>query len=213
MKSKKSTRSKPAAAALQLREIDHTYWCGPERIIGTTEALVLLGIFDPTRYPVEARDRGDRVHRHTAARDVGRRKRHPLEPTDRPYVVSWDEYLAIWLPEFVLVEAQLWHPDLRVAGTVDRVAIIRRRGVRPHLATIDLKTGDREPWHRYQLSIYQLLVDRWLQTQPKRLQALPRINYSVYLRSDGREPLVRAVEFEPVVTSFIAAAQTKRLLL
>jgi hypothetical protein len=195
-----------------LRELDHTYWCGPERILGCTESLTLLGIFDPTRYPIEARDRGDRVHRHTAARDAGKRKRHPLEPTDRPYVDSWTEYLAVWRPEFVLVEAQLWHPDLRVAGTVDRVAILQRPGIAKHLARIDIKTGLREPWHRYQLSIYQLLVDRWLQTQPKRLQALPRINYSVYLKPDGREPLVRAVEYEPVVVSFIAAAQAKRLL-
>jgi hypothetical protein len=203
---------KSRRSELQLRAADHTYWVGAENIIGATEALQLLRLFDPDVYPISARDRGERVHRYTAARDL--RKRCPkVLPEERGYCASWARFVETWRLEFVLVEVPLWEPQLRVAGTLDRLAIVRRPGFPIHLAVIDGKTGVVEDWHRYQISIYELLVRHWLTLPARRwLAKLPRHLYNVYMRADGREAKVCCIPFEPVVANLIPSAQVARMV-
>jgi hypothetical protein len=204
----------PSPLAITLRHADHTYWFGEERVIGATESLLELGLFDPSYYTADGRDRGGRVHERTAAADRGDPTPPPVLAEELGYVRSWHRYCDVWRPEMLLVERALWDPRRRVAGCPDRVAILRRPGVPVHLAILDPKTGAEEPWHRYQLAIYDVIVAAWLELcpVPRTLAALPRRRYAIYLREDGGAPKVRAHVVEPVAHAIVAAAQLKRAL-
>lgn len=198
---------------IHLRTTDHSYWHHDERIIGATETLLELDLFDPSYYTAEGRDRGGRVHDRTAALDRGH-EAPPVLATDLGYVESWTRYCRLWQPQMILVERSLWDPVRRVAGTPDRVAVLRRPGFRPALAVLDPKTGAEETWHRYQLAIYGVIVTAWrARCAPSRgLAALPLVLQDVYLREDGGDPKVRVWPVDPVVHALIAAAQLKRVL-
>lgn len=199
--------------SISLYPSDHTYWHGEERVIGATETLLELGLFDPTYYTIEGRDRGARVHHRTAALDRGL-DAPPVLVEELGFCASWLRYCRLWQTEMVLVERPLWDPRRRVAGTPDRVAVLRRPGFPVQLGVLDKKTGAEEVWHRYQIAIYGVLVDAWLTLSPvqRALAALPRVLHTIYLRDDGGDPKVRVWPLDPVVHALIAAAQLKRVI-
>ena len=198
---------------ITLSHDDHTYWYGDERVLGTWETFAELGLYHPSFYTEAGRDRGLRVHHRTAAQDAAADPAPPVLAEELGYCASWQQFVAVWtVLQWLLVERSLWEPRRRVAGTCDRVALAARPGTPRHVAIIDQKTGAEEPVHKYQLSVYELLVVAWLRVHHPEWVDLPRIRYAVYLREDGAYPKVRVFAFEPVVEALVAAAQVKRAL-
>ena len=168
-------------------------------------------------YPPGVRERGQRVHAHTAALDHGQTparaaRTAPLVDGEDGYCRSWDIWKALYHPQFVLIEHPLFDPIRRVAGAPDRVAVLRRPGFPIHIGNINLKTGDLEPWHALQLSIYDLLIQAWIASGQALgvLQQLRIINYGVYLRVDGGEPKTRTFDCDPRVHALLTTAQLRR---
>ena len=205
---------------------DHTYWLGHEQVLGCTEALDEIGLIDKTFYTDAARERGHVVHQATAARDrkADAKVTKPLTKQLHArgwdgYAASWELFVAQWVEQWLLIEQPLCSGLLRIGGTPDRVGIIRAPGVR-HIAVVDPKTGDIEPWHRYQASIYILLVQEWMKAKAAQLARLypfldiaqPPLHYGVYLKEDGTPPKIRAYSYERCTPALITAAQVRRSL-
>jgi hypothetical protein len=212
--------------AFTFRPDDHTYWLGNEQVLGCTECLKEVGILDDTWYDDRGTERGTVVHRYSAAVDRKAPKKiinqvaKPLYTNEwGGYAASWQIFVKAWVESWLMIETPLLDGQRRIAGSPDRVAIIRAPGVR-HIGIPDLKTGDVEPWHRFQASIYILLVHTWMRTKATQLQRLypfldltqPPLHYGVYLRSDGDAPKVRAFTYEPTTQAIITTAQVKRSL-
>jgi hypothetical protein len=218
-----------AAASFSFREADHSYWIGAERILGCSEVLQILGILNTEWYDDRGVDRGLAVHRHTAVVDAATARRARLTRSQAAavalpgpwsgYADSWQAYVTERVRDFLLVEQPLCDAYRRLAGRPDRIAILHHPTV--HLAVLDLKTGDVEPWHRFQQSIYVLLVHAWITAKRPQLQRLfpdvdfskPPVSYGVYLRADGKVPKVRTFAYEPTTQALITAAQVTRSLI
>jgi hypothetical protein len=197
----------------RLVDSDHSYWIGRERILGVTEALTEIGLLDGVTYVDDYYlDRGRQVHDYTAAIDRHAKRKPVIDPDFLGYCGSWEVYKQLWRPQFLMIEHPLCDPLRRFGGRPDRVAVINRAGIPPHVGIPDLKTGRPEKWHRFQASLYELLVRAWLAsgTALKALEAMQVIPYDVYVHADGSEPDVQAVRFEPTAPALIAAAQIKR---
>jgi hypothetical protein len=75
------------------------------------------------------------------------------------YVDAAMRYLEDSKAEILNVEMSLCDILRRIAGTPDLVAEITLRGASaPQFAVIDWKTGQPEPWHRWQLAWYEHLA-------------------------------------------------------
>lgn len=197
----------------KLLDADHSYWIGRERILGVTEALTDLGLLDGLQYVDDYYlDRGRQVHDFTAAVDRGARRKPVIDPAFLGYCRSWTIFRELWRPQFLLIEHPLCDPIRRFGGRPDRVAIIHKPGIPVHVGIPDLKTGDFENWHRFQASLYELLVRAWIAsgTTLGALAAMQVISYGVYVKADGSEPKVKAHPFERSAPALIAAAQIKR---
>ncbi len=197
----------------KLVDASHEYWIGRERILGVTEALTEIGLLDGVDYVDDYYlDRGRQVHDYTAAVDRHAKRKPAIDPDFLGYCGSWEVFKQLWRPQFLLVEQPLCDPLRRFGGRPDRVAVMRRPGIPAHVGIPDLKTGRKEKWHRFQASLYELLVRAWIAsgTALTALQGMPVISYTVYVKADGSEPEVCAVRYEPTAPAIIAAAQIKR---
>lgn len=100
--------------------------------------------------------RGRRVHRATAALDAGAADAYDLLPTkEHGYLRAWEACCRALRPASWTGIEQHGHVDGRVAGTLDRWGLV----LTDRLAVVDLKTGRKREWHRYQLAIYALILD------------------------------------------------------
>lgn len=71
------------------------------------------------RYAREAADRGTRTHSALETLTLGGVPR--LDDEIEPYVRQYERWLARFQPEFLMVEAPVYHPELGYAGTTDGV--------------------------------------------------------------------------------------------
>ena len=107
------------------------------------------------RYAAPYLERGRRVHRATAAADTPTFTDDPgslLMPGEDGWLQAWRACCRRLRPRFDCIEA-IGHLDGLVAGTVDRGGFLEGLSGEPY-AVLDLKTGDKRPWHRYQLAGY-----------------------------------------------------------
>ena len=197
----------------KLVDADHSYWISRERILGVTEALTELGLLDGLHYVDDYYlDRGRQVHDYTAAVDRHARRKPVIDPAFLGYCASWEIFKDLWRPQFLLIEHPLCDPLRRFGGRPDRVAIMHRPGIPPHVGIPDLKTGGKETWHRFQASLYELLVRSWIAsgTTLGAMAGMQVISYGVYVHADGSEPKVHPHRYEPSAPALISAAQIKR---
>lgn len=159
---------------LTFDEETHTYRWNMERVQGVSEFLAASGLKPAGNfYAPGAAERGTEIHELTELLDLS------LIDMDSPIVVSSSEvvrgHLMAWakfrkdtgfIPH--QVELRVCDPVLWLAGTIDRIGTIGGTMVK-----IDLKTGAKADWHRYQLAAYNLITD----------SRDPR--YCVYTKADG----------------------------
>jgi CRISPR/Cas system-associated exonuclease Cas4 (RecB family) len=160
----------------------------PERggaMIRVTELLRWSGEAEPIPdYPHvrKAMERGTAVHDMS----LNLEDRLDLQP-DKP-VEDYINELPEWIrgyanavrrfnedyrPRWIEKELRKVDIELGISGCPDRICVIDEK-----VSLIDYKTGNNYPWHRLQLALYQILVER------AGIQIEQRVN--VYLYSSGR---------------------------
>lgn len=133
---------------------NHEYYLDDKRIPGVNEILKDLGFIRYTSGGdhVEAMEYGSLFHQITAYHDAGILETEMIPAhmvADYLAYVSWLEQMNV---EVLSVEEML-HAD-SYAGTLDR-----RVKIGDKLFVLDIKTGAEQPWHRLQLTAYQLMLD------------------------------------------------------
>lgn len=127
---------------------------------------------------------GVAVHLACELDDLGELDDDGTDPVVMPYVGAWRRFRVETAAVILANERRLYHPTLRFAGTVDRVADISTGpGAARDLWTIDLKTGDEAyPSFGVQLAGYEVL----LRANDERISPDLRMRRgTVHLRDDG----------------------------
>ena len=191
----------PASTELvQFDQAAHVYTVAGVRRPSVTQILKDAGLIDTTWFTDEARERGRAVHLSTQFLDEDDLDWDTVLPPYRGYVAAWQRFkqeshfvISRDSEGKLLIEYLLFQPVSGYCGMLDRVGTI---GTTEYL--IDIKTGDPQGWHGYQLAAYS--------------QCLPnphcRKRMTVHLRANGsystREHALTAFAYDWQV--FAAAA-------
>ncbi|MGH9438474.1 MAG: hypothetical protein ACRD22_11415 [Terriglobia bacterium] len=164
--------------AIDFNEEQHVYRVGGVIRPSVTQALKDAGLIDTAWYTEEARLRGKAVHAATQFLDDDDLDWDTVLPQYCGFVHAWEQFrrdsgfrISCDSENRPFLEYRLYHAAFGYCGTLDRLGMI---GSSEYL--IDLKTGDPEGWHGYQLAGYsQCLPD-----------ALARRRMTVHLKANGR---------------------------
>ena len=185
---------------VHLDEAAHLYTAAGVERPSVTQILKDAGLIDTTGHTEEARERGKAVHLATQFLDEDDLDWNTVVPNYRGYVQAWERFKTESRFQIgrdasgkLLIEYRLFHSVSGYCGTLDRLGTI---GTAEYL--IDIKTGDAEEWHGYQIAAYS--------------QCLPnphsRKRMTVHLRASGsystREHALTAFPYDWQV--FAAAA-------
>lgn len=152
----------------------HTYFWNGTKVPGVSEFLSESGLKPAGNfYAPGAAERGTEIHELTELFDLG------LIELSSPIVAqssdvvqghlrAWERFRRETGFQPHQVELRVCNPVLWLAGTIDRVGTISGTRVK-----VDLKTGSKANWHRYQLAAYNLITDN---RDPR---------YCVYTKADG----------------------------
>lgn len=197
------------------RDDDHSYWEGEpdtgRRLLSTTEICGLAGLVDRTYFTPLAAQKGTYVHLAAEYddRDDVELDEDDLDEALLPYLEAYRSFKRDCRPEWSMIEARLYDPQLGFAGTVDRVGWLCPRGkTKKQRVVLDLKSGSPAPFHAMQTAGYQHLVTRELvlsgvaEQQPTSKPLVER--YGLYLRKNGRYKLTQFTETTDIAV-FMAA--------
>jgi hypothetical protein len=162
---------------IQFDEAAHLYTVAGVERPSVTQILKDAGLIDTTWYTDEARERGRAVHLATQFLDEDDLDWDTVLLQYRGYVEAWARFkqeshfqIGRDSNSKLLIEYLLFQAVSGYCGMLDRVATI---GTTEYL--IDIKTGDPQDWHGYQLAAYS--------------QCLPnphsRKRMTVHLRANG----------------------------
>jgi hypothetical protein len=152
-------------------------------IIRVTQLLRWAGITKPIPNSVhiqKALVRGSAVHRYSVGleqkiADGGDGAQKFLNSWPRnliPYGHAISQFHSIYRPKFDRTEERITDKELYLTGCPDRVGIVK--GYR---AVVDYKTGGEYGWHRLQLALYSILLER--------VGVKTDIRMGVYLSKEG----------------------------
>jgi len=84
------------------------------------------------------------------------------DPAIRPYLLGVWSFLSEINPVWKMREQQLRDEEILLRGTPDRYGIVQApcTGFNERRVVVDFKTGPSKPWHRYQLALYSILIER-----------------------------------------------------
>lgn len=122
--------------------------------------------------------RGTEVHRATALNDMDDLVEDSVDQDIRGYLTSWRLLLKNQDLKILSVEEQVYHPLLRIAGTMDRRMLIKRR-----LAVLDIKAGVKLASHGVQVFGYRRLYNHGRKNAEHILDC-----YTAYLDKEGGLP-------------------------
>lgn len=181
-------------ADLIFRENDHVYLLDGEQLPCVSDLCRFLHreIYkDAPKWQMEAAaERGSAVHAATQALDTTGRAEIPDEYLQ--YLLAYKAFLEDYAPSWDLIEAPMYHPEHRYAGTIDRFGAIRGEAT-----LIDIKTTYTvyKPLCRAQLNLYRLLL-------LARGYPVHRM-YILHLRRDGTYKLIPMETDEPLAIALI----------
>lgn len=146
------------AATFRFDAASHRYFLGNEELPSVSRIIRPLQDFSSVPSDVLAMKAalGTAVHRATELDDAGDLDEDSVDDAVAPYLAAWRAFRAESGADLVAVEERLYHPQLRYAGTLDRLATLRGRGT----WLLDIKSGTSvDPWVGVQLAGYRLLVE------------------------------------------------------
>lgn len=163
---------------LQFNEQEHIYTVDGVLRPSVTQALKDVGLIDGQWYTDEARLRGKAVHAACQFLDEEDLNWDTVLPEYRGYVQAWENFkretgfqIGRDPDGHLLSEYRLYHPGFGYCGTLDRQGAI---GTSDYI--LDIKTGEPEEWHAYQLAGYSQFFRN----------ALARKRLTVHLKATGR---------------------------
>lgn len=168
-------------AVLEFDAVDHRYFLDGEEVPGVTRLLNPLQDFGGASLETLTRKAalGTAIHRAAELDDIGDLDEDSVDPAIAPYLAAWRRFREETRAEFHAIEEQLCHPQLRFAGTIDRVATLHLRDRPRAMWLLDLKSSLHvEPWVGVQLAGYRML----LEADGRRVDAVG----AVQLFPDGR---------------------------
>ncbi len=139
-----------------------------------SEALDLLGLKDTAFLSESAAIRGTHVHEATVMIDEGDLRWEALDPVLEPYCRAYVKWLDEKKPKILRAEYRVEILDVGFSGTLDRLIEMDGRQW-----LVDLKTGAKQPWHRWQVALYSVLY------QMKHGGTAP-VQSILYLNPEGR---------------------------
>lgn len=165
------------SASVRFDAPTHVYTVAGFERPSVTQILKDAGLIDTTWYTDEARERGRAVHFATQFLDEDDLEWETVLPKYRGFVQAWERFkreshfqIGRDSEGNLLIEYRLFHPVSGYCGMLDRLGTI---GSAEYL--LDIKTGDSQDWHGYQLAAYS--------------QCLPnphsRKRMTVHLRANG----------------------------
>lgn len=162
---------------LQFDSETHTYRFNGAIVPSVTTILSDVGLYDFSNVPEEtlkyAADRGTAVHLACEYHDKGILDTVP--DVIRPY---FDQYLAFLNDmdvEIVEIEKRVFCEKFLYAGTLDRIAVLKKLSGQPVL--VDIKTGQKSIAHQVQTAAYEYAY------KTDKRQKMDR--YTLYLSDDG----------------------------
>lgn len=175
-----------AAPTLVFNPDDHTYQVGSEFLPSVTQIVDAPGLYpfgnaneDPSFYM----ERGRLVHLACHYDDKGTLDEDDVDPIIRPRLEAYRKWKRESGAKIVSSEVPLWHPRMRYAGTIDKLA--RWCGMD---SLIELKCGPNVPAYGIQTAGYMLMVEL-----PESMELLGiarpltmmRQRFGLYLKPDG----------------------------
>lgn len=145
-------------AVFRFDAASHRYFLGDEELPSVSRIIRPLQDFSSVPSDVLAMKAalGTAVHLATELDDAGDLDEESLDDAVVPYLAAWRAFRSDTGAEFHAIESRLYHPQLRYAGTLDRLATLRGRGT----WLLDIKSGASvDPWVGVQLAAYRLLVE------------------------------------------------------
>lgn len=178
-------------AAFTFDEASHVYRLDGQRLPSVTEILVPIKpdfSMVPPAVLEAKRAFGTAVHLACELDDLGELDDDATDPAVMGCVQAWRRFRSDTGAAIVMNEQRIYHPALRFAGTLDRLAYLRMKGdEQPSTWLLDLKTSDDpHPSYGVQLSGYRLLLAGQEQAGPLSV-ALGEV-----FRSIGIDPIKRA---------------------
>ena len=167
---------------LILDEPTHTYWIDKVNYDSVTKIIEFLGLsrnYDGiSSFYAE---RGKAAHKGVELVDKGTLDDSSVSEIVQPYIRGYREFLRVSGYEPKYTELMLHHPELRYAGTIDKVGILPKLG----LGIMDVKTGDSiDPAVEDQLCAYEYLWNFHYPDTPINWK------YALQLTADGKHNLV-----------------------
>ena len=160
---------------LTFDEKAHEYRMGERSLPSVTAILKDAGLIDTRFFNDYAMTRGTFVHQACEMLDLGTLDEDTLDPALFGYVGAYKKFRAECPMVWTEIEHMRADSVLGYAGTPDRVG---------DRTVLDIKTGQKQPWHGFQLAAYTMLaLNAPLNTLTKRL--------GLYLKDDGTYKLER----------------------
>jgi hypothetical protein len=130
-------------ADIQFDAAEHRYTVGGVRLPSVTEVLDPLLELDgiPRAVLKAAAEFGTHVHMACDLFDKGVLDEPALDPHLSPYLAAWKLFLRDTGAQIVESELRVMHPKLRYAGTLDKLARMKKRGT-SRIVQIDIKSGE-----------------------------------------------------------------------
>jgi hypothetical protein len=152
----------------------HTYTVDGQEYPSVTQILKDCGLIDITWYTDETAQRGTFVHECLQLIDQGT----PSVLLDYGediggYINAYLQFKKDALYKILQIEKPLYSSEYGFAGTPDRICELNGK-----YSIIDIKTGQKQDWHRLQLSGYKLLLG---ESKP--------LLYGLYLKNTGKYKL------------------------
>lgn len=191
-----SHRVAPRIPGLTFEPEGHVYRFQGQIVPSVTQVLKPIENWDFLDDEAKAfySERGTEVHRTTALNDLDDLVEDSVDPDIVGYLHSWRKLLANEDLKILSVEEQVYHPLLRVAGTMDRRMLIKRRH-----GVLDIKAGVKLPSHGVQTHGYKRLFNHGRKKADQIVEC-----WTAYLDKNGAMPKLVKWDDELHDAQFIA---------
>lgn len=160
-------------------ESTHTYYYKGNKVPGVTGVLEDVGLSDFSMVPADvlaqAQALGTEVHNLTELSD---KKQEPdFKPSEvgMAMLLQYDQFVYDFDVEFIEIEKKVFCEKYLYAGTLDRIAVLKKVSDQPVL--FDIKTGQPSIAHKIQTAAYEYAYKTDKRSKMDR--------YTLYLSSDS----------------------------
>lgn len=136
---------------LTFDEAAHKYQLDGRPIPSVTQIIKEAGLTGHYK-GTAARDRGTRIHTATEVYDT---LGVIMDTAEAPYVEAWAKFRTDNKVQIIASEQAVCNKEHWYAGTLDRIISLIVAGF-PITAILDIKSGTKADWHRFQLGAYAL---------------------------------------------------------